>query len=192
MSEDKNKEQNEQERTEEEKKPSDQDIEKEQKKLEELLKTIKALEEKKKQEGKKPRKKNVIAIEFGSIFHHNPWLNLLGYFVLNMTVIYTVITVFQFGEFDTLLTVILFSFSYTLLEFAFRTYILMRHFKVVLKTFGFIFYFGYLTIFYILNTYVFVENVAIYDEVSIVVFVGLFILTRYIISKLIRQFVFRR
>lgn len=192
MSEDKNKDQNEQETTDEEKQPSDQDIEREQKKLEELLKTIKALEEKKKQESKKPRKRNVIAIEFGSIFHHNPWLNLLGYFVLNMTVIYTVLTVFQFGEFNTLLTVILFSLSYTLLEFAFRTYILMRHFKIVLKTFGFIFYFGYLIIFYVLNAYVFIENVAIYDEVSIVVFVGMFILTRYIISKLIRQFVFRR
>lgn len=192
MSEDKNKDHNEEENTDEENQPSDQDIEKEQKKLEDLLKTIKALEEKKKQKGKKPRKRNIIAIEFGSIFHHNPWLNLLGYFVLNMTVIYTVLTVFQFGEVNTLLTVILFSLSYTLLEFAFRTYILMKHFKIVLKTFGFIFYFGYLIIFYLLNTYVFIENVAIYDEISIVVFVGMFILSRYIISKLIRQFVFRR
>lgn len=192
MSEDKNKNHNEKEQTDEENQPSDQDIEKEQKKLEDLLKTIKALEEKKKQKGKKPRKRNIIAIEFGSIFHHNPWLNLLGYFVLNMTVIYTVLTVFQFGEVNTLLTVILFSLSYTLLEFAFRTYILMKHFKIVLKTFGFIFYFGYLIIFYLLNTYVFIENVAIYDEISIVVFVGMFILSRYIISKLIRQFVFRR
>jgi hypothetical protein len=191
LSEDKNKDQKEPENN-EEKHPSDHDIEEEQKKLEELLKTIKALEEKKKQEGKKPRKRSVIAIEFGSIFHHNPWLNLLGYFVLNMTVIYTVLTVFQFGEFNTLLTVILFSLSYTLLEFAFRTYVLMRHFTIVLKTFGFIFYFGYLIIFYLLNAHVFIENVAIYDEVSIVVFVGMFILTRYIISKLIRQFVFRR
>lgn len=192
MSEDKNKDHNEEENTDEENQPSDQDIEKEQKKLEDLLKTIKALEEKKKQKGKKSRKRNIIAIEFGSIFHHNPWLNLLGYFVLNMTVIYTVLTVFQFGEVNTLLTVILFSLSYTLLEFAFRTYILMKHFKIVLKTFGFIFYFGYLIIFYLLNTYVFIENVAIYDEISIVVFVGMFILSRYIISKLIRQFVFRR
>ena len=167
-------------------------LEEDKKQLEALLKSIKALEEAKKQKSKKQNKRrNLIAIEFGSIFHRNFIINFLGYFMLNLTVIYTVMTVFSFGRFDDLQAVLLFVLTYTVVETLFRTYILMNHFKVVIRTLGFIFYFGYLTIFYILNVYLFPNSVQIFEDVNLVVGVGMFIVFRYLLTKVFRDLMFR-
>lgn len=176
----------------EEKKQSREALEEEKAQLEALLKSIKALEEAKKERSKRPKKRpNMIAIEFGSIFHRNLFVNFLGYYVLNLTVIYTVMSLFNFGSFRDLETVLLFVLLYTAIETVFRTYILMSYFKVVVRTLGFIFYFGYLTIFYLLDFYVFPNAVQITEDINLVVFVGMFIVFRYIIAKLFRDYVFR-
>ena len=172
---------------------SSSDFDSEQAQLEKLLKQIKELEEKKQKEGKRStRRQRMLAIEFGSIFHHNPILNFFGYFMLNLTIIYSVLTLFSFGEFKSLFAVLGFVFVYTFFEMVFRVFILMRYFKLVIRTLGFIFYFGYLILFYLINVYLFPNDVVIYNEVFLVAFVGIFIVVRYVVSKAIRQYAFIR
>ncbi len=168
---------------------SDQEsLEEEQKQLEELLKAIRQVEENK-QKNKKPTKKSrrMIAIEFGTMFHTNPLLNFMAYYSLNLLVIYTVVTLFNFGSFRDLSTVLLFVLAYTMIELVFRTYILLNHFKFVLRTFGFIFYFGYVTIFFLIEQYLFPRSVVFFDASLLLVFVGMFIVFRYLITQISRR-----
>ena len=177
---------------EEEKEPTEDELEKDREQLEALIKSIKAVEEAKREREKRKGKRGMIAIEFGSIFHRNIVLNFMGYFMLNLTIIYTVLVLFDFGAFPGGLTaVVLFVLAYTFVETLFRMYLLLNHFNVVLRTLGFIFYFGYLTIFYLLNMYVFPQSVLIFSDIGLVVFVGMFIVFRYIVTQLIRNMVYR-
>ena len=182
-------EKNNQEKIEEESEDN-KSLEEENKQLEELLKAIRAVEEEKQKGRKKGSKKpgRMIAIEFGSMFHSNPIINFMVYYTMNLLVIYSVATLFNFGQFSDLTTVLLFVFAYTLVELFFRTYVLINHFKVVLKSFGFIFYFGYVTIFYIIEQYLFPQSVVFLEASLFLVFVGMFIVFRYLITQLIKNF----
>ncbi len=171
---------------------SSEDLEKDRQQLEALLETIKRLEEEKRKRRKKPKRpKGMIAIEFGTVFHPNMVLNFLGYYMLNLTIIYTVVELFAFGAFRDLQTVLLYVLAYTAIETVFRMYMLMNHFQFVVRSLGFIFYLGYLTIFYVLNVYVFPGSVIIFEDVFFVTFVALFIFFRYVLSKVFRDTVFR-
>ena len=154
-------------------------------KLEVLKATLKALEEKQKQP--KPPKRPIIMIEFGGIFHRIGIINFLMYYVLNLVIIYGLITVFEFGLFRGGLEIpLLFVLCYTLGELLLRHYIMTNHFKVAIKTLGFIFFFGYLTLFYMIERYLFESSVRFYNETLLVVFTGMFVVIRYALSYLIK------
>jgi hypothetical protein len=162
--------------------------------LEVLLKAIKAVEEEKRKKGQKrgPREsRKIIALEFGGAFHHNVYLNFIAFYMLNLTLIYSIVQIFNFGRFQNLETLLLYVAIYTVLETFFKAYILMNHIQFVLKTFGFIFYFGYLSLFYIIDVYIFPNSVGFMSETLFVVFVGMFVVFRYILTQLIKNIMLR-
>ncbi|MBU1020883.1 MAG: hypothetical protein KJ847_06660, partial [Firmicutes bacterium] len=75
----------------------------------------------------------------------------------------------------------------TVSETFYRSYVLLNYFQYVIKTFGFIFYFGYVVIVYVLESFVFVTSLDFNDGSYLVVFVGIFTIIRYILSTLLRQ-----
>ncbi len=155
--------------------------------LESLLKAIEELEKLKKKNRQKPR--NLISIEFGSVFHHNRYINFIFSFILNLTLIYLVIEVFQFAKYTDIMYVIILALTYTFFETIYRTYVLFNHFKLVIKSMGFVFYIGYVGIFFLLDVYVFGDSFDFYNETLLIVFVAIFMLIRYIIgTMLIRNF----
>jgi len=127
-------------------------------------------------------------IEFGSSFHKQPLINFIMYFLMNLLVFTVLFLILDFVSFERNLPhLILFVFVYTFLEMLFRNYVLFNHFKFVMRTLGFIFFFGYLTIFFILVRYVFSDLVAFPEETLLIVYIGMFIVVRYVLSHLIRH-----
>lgn len=163
---------------------SEQEIlEVDEKELESLLKVIKELEKMKKEDNEKPR--NIISIEFGSVFHKNRYINFVFSFILNLTLIYLVIELFQFATYTNIIYVIILALVYTFFETMYRTYVLFNHFSFVLKSLGFIFYIGYVAIFYALDVYIFLDAFSFVDETLLIAFVAIFTLVRYIIGTML-------
>ena len=154
--------------------------------LETLLKAIEELEEMKRRE-KKNKPRNLISIEFGGVFHRNIYINFIFSFILNLTLIYLVIEIFQFAEYTNIIYVVILALTYTFFETLYKTYVLFNHFSFVIKSMGFVFYIGYLLIFYLLDVYVFGEAFTFHDETLLIVFVAIFTLIRYIIGTMLIQ-----
>jgi len=161
--------------------------EEEKRELESLLKAIQELEENKIQEEGVKSRKGFIAIEFGGVFHHNLYVNFIFNFIFNLTLTYLLIELFNFATYDSIIYVILFILSYTIIESVFRIYVLMNHFQFIIKSVGFVFFFGYVIIFFILERYLFIGTIDFADESVFVVFVGMFTTIRYVLSYLLRQ-----
>jgi len=149
-------------------------------------KAIEELEKTKSKRRKRPR--NFIAIEFGGVFHHNLIINFIFSFILNLTLIYVLIELFNFAEYSDIIYVIALALGYTFLETIYKSYILFNHFSFVIKSLGFIFYLGYITIFYALDVYVFGDYFNFTDETLLVAFVALFAIIRYIISTTLKRY----
>ena len=158
--------------------------------LEELKEVIKKLEELQKQD-KKPKKrprKPFIAIEFGGVFHHNRGINFVFGFIMNLFFAYFVIEIFQFARYTDILYLIGLVLIYSVMEEVFRTYVMMRHFPLIMRSFGTIFYFGYLLIFYLLDQYVFVSSFNFINGTLLVFFVLIFTLARYFFGTNLRRY----
>ena len=175
---------------EQENEKSDRDKEKE---IEALLKQLKDLEKQKQaSSNKKKRPRGMIMVEFGSRFHPNGLLNFAMYFMVNLLVIYGVSELFGFAQFSgDLIDIIAFVGVYTLIEILFRQYVVYNHFRFVMRSFGFIFFFGYLTIFYLLENYIFVDVFNFRHETMFVIFISLFIVFRYLLSHIIRNIILK-
>jgi len=154
--------------------------------LETLLKAIEELEKLKLIKKKKPR--NLISIEFGGVFHSNKYVNYVFTFILNLTLIYLIIELFSFAEYTNIIYVVVLALVYTLFEAIYRTYVLFNHFSFVIKSLGFIFYIGYVAIFYILDVYVFGDSFSFGDETLLIAFVAIFTLVRYIIGTMLMRY----
>lgn len=161
--------------------------EEEKRELESLLKAIQELEENKKAEGGAKKQKGFIAIEFGGVFHHNLVVNFTFNFILNLTLAFLLIEVFNFATYDSITYIVLFMLSYTVFEYIYRIYVLMNHFQLIVKSIGFVFFFGYIIIFFMLDVYLFGKTIDFGDETLFVVFVGMFTVVRYLLSYLLRQ-----
>jgi hypothetical protein len=159
--------------------------------LKDVIKKLEELQKQQKQSGGKPPRRPFIAIEFGGVFHHNPIINFLFGFVVNLFFAYTVIEVFQFAKYTDLLYLVLLVLLYSVVEEVFRTYVMMRHFSLVMRSFGTIFYFGYLVIFYLLDQYVFVSSFRFINATLLVFFVLIFTILRYFFGTSLRRY-FRR
>lgn len=154
--------------------------------LESLMKAIEELEKLKIKEGKRPR--NLISIEFGGVFHHNIYINFIFSFILNLSLIYLVIELFNFANYTDIIYIVVLAFVYTIFESVYRVYVLNNHFSFVIKSLGFVFYFGYVVIFFVLDEYVFGDSFNFYNETLLSAFVAIFTLVRYIISTILIRY----
>lgn len=164
------------------------------KEMEELLEAIKKLElENLELEKKNPKKRRrpVLAIEFGGVFHRNRIVNFVFNFIINLTIAYFIIEVLNFAEYSDIIIVVSLMFLYTILEEIFRLYVMMKHFKLVMRSIGTVFYFGYVLIFFLLDRYVFTEGFDFTHGSLLVFFVLIFTLLRYFFGQSIRTY-FRR
>ena len=163
--------------------------------LEELKEVIKKLEELRQQQDKKPGKrprKPFIAIEFGGVFHHNQVINFVFGFVVNLFFAYFIIELFSFARYSDILYLIGLVLIYSVIEEVFRTYLMMRQFPLIMKSFGTVFYFGYLVIFFLLDQYLFVSSFNFVNATLLVFFVLIFTLTRYFFGTSLRRYFRRR
>jgi len=172
------------------KEKSDKEKEKE---IEDLLKQLRDLEKQKQSSSKKKKRpRGMIMIEFGTRFHPNGLLNFAMYFMVNLLVIYGLSELFDFTQFTgDLIDIIAFVGVYTLIEILFRHYVVHNHFRFVMRTFGFIFFFGYLTTFYLLENYIFIDVFNFRHETMFVMFISLFVVFRYLLSHIIRNIIFK-
>lgn len=155
--------------------------------LEELMKTIQKLEEEqKKNKKKKPR--GFFVIEFGGAYHQNIIVDFLFSLLINLTLSLFLIEVFGLATYESEIVFIAFISIYSLIEAFFKYFITIYFIQYVIKTFGFIFYFIYLTIFYVVDQYIFTEELFNFNhEYFIVAFVSMFVLIRYFIGVNIRR-----
>ena len=158
--------------------------------LEALIKQLKELEENQKKL-KKKKKRNFIAIEFGGVYHPNSIVDFLFSVIINISLAYLVIQLFSFATFDSLLYFIYFIVAYSILESVAKTYITIKFFSYIIKSFGFILYLTYILLLYILDIFVFVGNFTFNHEYHIVAFATIFIIIRYIIGTSIKRYLRR-
>ncbi len=157
---------------------------------EKLLQQLKDIN--KKTQNNKPPRQRLVMIEFAGRFHPNGLINTAMYFMVNLVVIYLLVEWFgSVGFSGVLIDLLFFVGLYTVVELIFRNYVTFYHFNVVMKSFGFIFFFGYLTLFYLLEQYIFLSLLRFETETMFIVFIATFIITRYIISHVIRNIILR-
>ena len=166
-------------------KPSDKEIEE----LKEVMKKIQELqEEQKKNKHKKGPRRPMIAIEFGGVFHHNRYFNFVFTFIVNFTFMFFILELYEFAIYYDILYLVAVVLLYTFLEETYRTFVLMRYFKIILKTFGTIFYFGYLLIFFIIDQYIVINDFNFVNGTLLAFFVLIFTIVRYIFGTSIRRY----
>ena len=115
-----------------------QDPKKDNKQLEkttqEELDELRDLQKEDKKKHKKPRNQ-VIAIEFGGVFHHNKYVNLIFSAIVNFIFAYFVIEIFSFAEYHGNIYVLaLLMAMYTIIEEMYKNVILTRYFNFIIKT----------------------------------------------------------
>ncbi len=162
--------------------------EEELKELKEVIRKLEELQEHQKQVPKKRPRRLLLAIEFGGVFHHNRIVNFIFGFILNFTFAYFVIEIFDFAVYNDIINMLALIFVYSVIEEIFRTYILMKHFSLIIKSFGTIFFFGYIIIFFILDQYIFIKTFSFRNGTLLAFFVLIFTLTRYFFGTYLRRY----
>lgn len=167
-------------------KPSEHELEE----LEDLIETLKQLEEErnKREQQNKNNKPNILTIEFGGVYHTNIVVNFLFQLVINISLAYLVIQVFHFAEFNDIYMYLSFIGVYTIIEAIVKTFITIKFFKYIIQSMGFILYLSYLTIFYMLDVYIFRNTFTFTHEYHIVAFVTIFVVFRYFIGTWIKRY----
>lgn len=170
-----------------EKKKMDEETQKEiEKDLKRVMEELKKQQSNKRKKGKRPR---VFAIEFGGVYHHNRIVNFLFSFLFNMTLVFALLELLQYATYDSLWTLLGVVLTFTVIESAFRLYVFSQHFKLILQSFGTVFYFGYVMIFYMIDQFVFTQSFNFINELVLVFFVLIFSIARYGFGLLIRRFI---
>ncbi len=160
----------------------------EQKNLEELREVMKKLEEmSKNQPPKKPRHR-MIAIEFGGVFHHNRVINFVFTYILTFTIAFFITEIFNFVTYRDIIYFAGAILVFNILEEIVKTYVLMRFFRVILRTFGTVFYFIYVLMFFIIDQYLIIDTFNFINEITLAFFVLFLAIVRYMLGQLIRNF----
>lgn len=147
-------------------------------------------QEEKKQNDKKKRPR-VLAIEFGGVYHTNAIVNFLFGYLLNSTLAFLLIELTQYAVYSSIYAFLGVMLVFSMIEYLFRNYIFMSHFKLIIQSFGTIFFFGYVLIFYLVDQFVFIQSFNFINGLVEVFFVLMFALLRYGFGLLIRRFIRR-
>lgn len=167
------------------KEPTQEDKEQVEEELDQLLKAIEEIERQNK-DGKK-QKRGFLAIEFGGVFHRNPILNFLFSLLLNFTLSYLLIELFNLATYQSILYLVYFTFGFTIFESIYRQYIMKNHFTLILKSFGSIFYFGYIIIVFILDRYILQSYFVFTEGILLMVYITFFTIVRYFVSVYMKR-----
>lgn len=137
---------------------------------------------------KKKKKPGLIMIQIGGAFHKNFYVNLLLTYFINLTLILTLLTLLGLGRFpDTIWIPLTFTFAYTVSEYLYRELMMLHYAVLVLRSFGFILYLGYVTLFYLIDQFVFSSYQIFSGEAEVAAFTGLFMIIRYLSTYVVKK-----
>lgn len=155
--------------------------------LKRVMNELKKQEEKK--QNAKKKKPRVLAIEFGGVYHTNVVVNFLFGYLLNLTLAFLIIELTHYAVYSSIYVFLGVMLVFSMIEYVFRNYIFMQHFKLIIQSFGTIFFFGYVLIFYLVDQFIFIQSFNFINGLVEVFFVLLFAVLRYGFGLLIRRFI---
>lgn len=182
------------EKSQSQKKPSDEAKPKKKETSQEEKKSPKADNESLKKASKKPSykprpfKERFIMIKFGGAYHPNFTLNLLISYWVNLVLVVAILEVFNLGRFPEQLWIpMVFVLMYTGFEWLFREWMIQRYSKIVVMSFGLVYFVGYSFLFFMLDA-LFFTNIQIFNsEIEVVAFTGIFMILRFLLSYLVQR-----
>lgn len=136
---------------------------------------------------KKKNNNNTVAYIFGILVHRNIFLHLLFTLILNFSIMSAMQGFFKLVVFDKLYMFALAILIFTIAEFVVKILFVRFFLKLILTTFGLIFV--VLQILYFELMYYFLPGFEFENQVNLVVFVLMFALFRYIITRVAHRYV---
>ena len=136
---------------------------------------------------KKKNNNNAVAYIFGILVHRNIFIHLLFTLILNFSIMFAMQGFFKLVIFDNLYMFALAILIFTVLEFVIKILFVRFFLKLILTTFGLIFVVLQLLYVELLNY--FLPDFSFESQVNLVVFVLMFALFRYIITRVAHRYV---
>ncbi len=136
---------------------------------------------------KKKSNNNTVAYIFGILVHRNIFIHLLLTLVLNFSIIFAMQGFFQLIIFEHLYTLALAVLMFSIVEFIVKVLFVRFFLRIILSTMGLIFV--VLQILYFELMYYFLPDFSFDSQVNLVVFVLMFALFRYIITRVAHRYV---
>lgn len=136
---------------------------------------------------KKKNNNNAVAYIFGILVHRNIFIHLLITLVLNFSIMFAMQGFFKLIEYDKFYILALAILIFTIAEFVIKVIFVSFFLKMILTTFGLIFV--VLQILYMELMYYFLPGFSFENQVNLVVFVLMFALFRYIITRVAHRYV---
>lgn len=136
---------------------------------------------------KKKNNNNAVAYIFGILVHRNIFIHLLLTIVLNFSIMFAMQGFFKLIEYDKLYILALAVGIFTIAEFIIKVIFVRFFLKMILTTFGLIFV--VLQLLYMELMYYFLPGFSFESQVNLVVFVLMFALFRYIITRVAHRYV---
>jgi uncharacterized membrane protein YvlD (DUF360 family) len=134
---------------------------------------------------KKPRR-TLFLLEIGSPYLKNPILNHVISIIVNTFILLFLATIIPLmsGEF---IGIVLFSIIYTIIEDIVKKNLTFKIFPLVIGTFGFVFLFINMLLFWVLWTSIFSDTITFVNEVSFATMVLAFTALRFPFSMLLKN-----
>ena len=136
---------------------------------------------------KKKNNNNAVAYIFGILVHRNIFIHLLITLVLNFSIMFAMQGFFKLIVYDKFYILALAVLLFTIVEFVIKVLFVRFFLKMILTTFGLIFV--VLQILYMELLYYFLPGFEFENQVNLVVFVLMFALFRYIITRVAHRYV---
>ena len=136
---------------------------------------------------KKKNNNNSIAYIFGILVHKNIFIHFLITLVLNYLLMFAMQGFFKLVVYDKFYIFALSILMFTVVEFIIKVIFVRFFLKIVLSTFGLVFV--VLQLIYVELMYYFLPGYDFHDQSQLVVFVLLFALFRYIITRVAHRYI---
>ena len=136
---------------------------------------------------KKKNNNNAVAYIFGILVHRNIFIHLLLTLVLNYSIMFAMQGFFKLIVYEHLYTLAIAVLLFTIVEFIMKVLFVRFFLRIILSTMGLIFV--VLQLLYIELMYYFLPDFSFDNQVNLVVFVLMFALFRYIITRVAHRYV---
>ncbi len=136
---------------------------------------------------KKKNNNNAVAYIFGILVHRNIFIHLLLTLVLNYSIMFAMQGFFKLIVYEHLYTLAIAVLLFTIVEFIIKVLFVRFFLRIILSTMGLIFV--VLQLLYIELMYYFLPDFSFDNQVNLVVFVLMFALFRYIITRVAHRYV---